>query len=146
LIYSAQYSPTLFGWAVNETVFDNIIGADVCIFCYLAFYVIWTFYSFLAPKGNMPEILCIFLALCGFFFVFPMYFSLWYNIIYHGSGPIQYLVILSLVSPVVIALAQSSTSALLYAAYLSWFLFLIIFFLVYIPGYSFARLWDTTWG
>jgi hypothetical protein len=30
--------------------------------------------------------------------------------------------------------------------YLPWFMTLIIFFLVFIPSYAFARLWDTTWG
>jgi hypothetical protein len=34
----------------------------------------------------------------------------------------------------------------LYLAYLPWFLVLVVFFLVFVPSYSFARVWDTTWG
>ena len=52
----------------------------------------------------------------------------------------------SVLGPVAIAISQSATSALLYLLYLPWFLSLAVFFLVYIPSYSFARLWDTTWG
>jgi hypothetical protein len=52
----------------------------------------------------------------------------------------------SVLGPVAIAVSQSATSAMLYLLYLPWFLSLAVFFLVYIPSYSFARLWDTTWG
>lgn len=52
----------------------------------------------------------------------------------------------SVLGPVAIAISQSATSAMLYLLYLPWFLSLAVFFLVYIPSYSFARLWDTTWG
>jgi len=43
-------------------------------------------------------------------------------------------------------LAESFTCAALYLCFLPWFVFCGLFFLVFIPAYSFARLWDTTWG
>jgi hypothetical protein len=146
LVYSAQYAPNSFAWTVHPPAFGIVRGADICIFFYLTFYVIWTLYAFQAPKGKMPEIICIMLAICGFLFVFPMYFSMWYNIIYKVLDTVEFLVIFSLFMPIAIALAQSTTSAFLYVAYLPWFMFLVVFFLVYIPSYSFARLWDTSWG
>lgn len=30
--------------------------------------------------------------------------------------------------------------------YLPWFMVFLIFYLVFVPAYAFARLWDTTWG
>jgi hypothetical protein len=59
---------------------------------------------------------------------------------------VHWLVVASVLGPICIAISQSVTSAVLYTLYLPWFLSLSVFFLVYIPSYSFARLWDTTWG
>lgn len=81
----------------------------------------------------------------GFFAIFPVYFALIDSAIAQVSE-VHWIVMASVLGPVAIAISQSATSALLYLLYLPWFLSLAVFFLVYIPSYSFARLWDTTWG
>ena len=74
-----------------------------------------------------------------------MYFGVIVSAI-SGFTTVHWLVLASLLGPVFIALTQSATSAFLYLLYLPYFLALVVFFLVFIPSYSFARLWDTTWG
>jgi len=136
-----------FGWArCGIPGMGPIRVAEVWIFSYFFVYVVWTFRSFYAPRGRMPEVLCRTIAIAGFFVILPVYMSVWWNVATQGLDVINVLVIGSLGLPVVIAVAQSVTSAMLYLFYLPWFMFLIVFFLVYIPSYSFARLWDTTWG
>jgi hypothetical protein len=61
-------------------------------------------------------------------------------------SPVHYIVLFALLGPVIVAMFQSVTSGVLYVLYLPWFLFLGVFFLVYIPSYSYARFYDTTWG
>jgi hypothetical protein len=85
------------------------------------------------------------IVFCGFLAIFPVYFALTASAIVQ-LNTVHWIVLASVLGPVVIALSQSATSALLYLLYLPWFLSLAVFFLVYIPSYSFARLWDTTWG
>lgn len=77
--------------------------------------------------------------------IFPVYFALIASALVQ-IGTVHWIVMASVLGPVAIAISQSATSALLYLLYLPWFLSLAVFFLVYIPSYSFARLWDTTWG
>ena len=81
----------------------------------------------------------------GFLAIFPVYFALIASAMVQ-LGTVHYIVMASVLGPVAIALSQSATSAILYTLYLPWFLCLAVFFLVYVPSYSFARLWDTTWG
>jgi hypothetical protein len=88
---------------------------------------------------------CGLIVLVGFLAIFPVYFSLIASAVVQ-LGTVHYIVMASVLGPVAIALSQSATSALLYTLYLPWFLCLAVFFLVYVPSYSFARLWDTTWG
>jgi hypothetical protein len=85
------------------------------------------------------------IVLLGFLTIFPVYFALIASAIVQ-LDTVHWIVMASLLGPVAIAISQSATSAVLYLMYLPWFLSLVVFFLVYIPSYSFARLWDTTWG
>lgn len=75
----------------------------------------------------------------------PVYYALLASAVAQFSV-VHWIVLFSILAPVMIALSQSLTSAFLYLLYLPWFLVLNMFFLVFIPAYSFARLWDTTWG
>lgn len=134
-----------FGWA-RYNIFGPVNVAECCIFAYFAVYVLWMILSFRAPKGIISEALCRTLAIAGFFVMLPVYLSVWWTVAQSGLDVVNVLVIGSLGLPVVIALAQSATSARLYLCYLPWFMAYIVFFLVFIPSYSFARLWDTTWG
>lgn len=145
LLDSAKRWPAGFGWAKHHLL-GEIRVAEVWAAFYLFLYATWSIQSYYAPRGRMPEWQCRSIAIMGFLFIFPVYFAVWASIFTDGVDVIDGLVICSLLLPVFIALAQSATSAFLYVLYLPWFLFLIIFFLVFVPSYSFARLWDTTWG
>eukprot|EP01032_Pedospumella_encystans_P009138 gene9138-10785_t len=134
-----------FGWATRQ-MFGPVSIAELWLFLYLAAYVLWTFRSFYVEKGLMPEMVCWVYAIAGFFVMFPVYLAVWWTVAAVGLDVINVLVIGSLALPVVVALAQSVQSAILYFCYLPWFMTYIVFFLVCIPSYSFARLWDTTWG
>ncbi|RYH30582.1 hypothetical protein EON65_04690 [archaeon] len=140
---SAKIWPGGFGWC-KHVLFGDVRIVEVWVAFYLFLYGSWSLQSYFADRGKMPELQCRFIAIMGFFFMFPVYFAVWATIFTKGVDVIDGLVICSLLLPVVIALAQSATSAFLYVAYLPWFLVLIIFFLVFIPAYSFARLFDTT--
>lgn len=97
----------------------------------------------------MPEWLCTCMVLIGFVFVFPVYLGLWSSIAKSVGGSLSYIdmaVVLTMLLPILLALFQSFMCAGLYLAYMPWFLFMIVFFIVYTPHYSFSRLFDTTWG
>ncbi len=132
-----------FAWATS-TAFGSVRGAEIWLVLYFAVYAWWTLTSYYHAK--MSEWLCQSMVVLGFVFVFPIYLALWTAIIMQGVNIVNGLVIATLLIPVVIASSQSLSSATLYVVYLPWFLFCILFFLVYLPSYSFARLWDTTWG
>lgn len=147
LLDSGRQWPLGFGWG-SIALTQRIIVADVWVGGFLGSYALWTLRSFNAPRGKMPESVCQFLAISGAVLIFPVYFAVWSSIFAPDGtfNVIDGLVIGALFLPIVIALAQSATSAFLYVLYLPWFMSLIIFFLVFVPSYSFARLWDTTWG
>lgn len=112
---------------------------------YLFVYVCWTINAYLVPGGKVPEWQCVLIVLCGFLAIFPVYYALIQSAL-DQIVTVHWIVMASMLGPVAIAISQSATSALLYLCYLPWFLSLAVFFLVYVPAYSFARLWDTTWG
>ena len=68
------------------------------------------------------------------------------NLADQGFGYVHLIVILSMLLPIGVAMFESLTCALLYILYFPWFICLIVFFLVFVPSYSFARFYDTTWG
>jgi hypothetical protein len=134
----------VYGLPENNTY--NIRYAELLTLIYLFIYASWAFYSFRVPRGKVPEALCQLLVFycCGC--VLPIYLSLVRTIILRRLNMIGILVIVNLGFPAVIALGEEMLSAALYILYLPWLLLFIMFFLVFIPTYSFARLWDTTWG
>eukprot|EP01035_Chromulina_nebulosa_P017550 gene17550-23113_t len=166
LLISADRSP-IFSSALN-IVFWELNGVDIWTITYLIIYAIWAIYSSSVRNYNfhlfedqtssdfqnrnvkglgvVPEWLCQFLAILGFLYIFPVYYSVWQSIIDDGVTIIGGLVIASLLLPIVLGLTQSVTSSVYYMLFLPWFLSFIVFYLVFITSYSFARLWDTTWG
>jgi hypothetical protein len=139
-----------FSWTVKDVYGlpenTNIRYAELLTFIYLFIYASWAFYSFRVPKGKVPEALCQLLVVYCSACVLPIYLSLIRTIILRKLNMIGILVIVNLGFPAVIALGEEMLSAALYILYLPWLLLFIMFFLVFIPTYSFARLWDTTWG
>jgi hypothetical protein len=118
----------------------------IWVLCFVIVWGLWMIYSFQAPGGYVNEQVCISLVVLGFIYISPVFFSFWYFLGVQGLNAISILVVLGLLMPIAIGIFQSSKSAMLYVMYLPWFLFTIPFFLVFIPSYSFSRLWDTSWG
>ena len=140
LIFSAEYTPILWGWAAHQGVQYGLVAL------FFLLYGLWITRSYFAPRGKMSEWVCMALAIYGGFVMIPVYYSISYTIVTAEFSIITFLVVASLFLPVVVAFGQSVTSAFLYMFYLPYFMYLLVFFLVFIPGYSFARMYDTTWG
>jgi hypothetical protein len=131
---------------MHDRMFLNVHYIDLYMLIFLLVYVLWTLQGYFAPQGRVSELQCIFVATLGLVYMLPVYVSMWYNICTNGINIIGIVILLSLFLPIFIALAQSTKSALLYMLYLPYFLLFVAFFLVFIPAYSFSRLYDTTWG
>jgi hypothetical protein len=142
----AKRFPALFGWAAETYMGDTLTGAHIFILISYLIYATWVLVSYFLPSGRMPEWICQLLALLGFLFMIPVYWSLYSAIFTIGVGFITLLIFLSLFAPALISLAESIKCVQLYLCYFPWFMSLIVFFLIFIPSYSFSRLYDTTWG
>ncbi len=131
-----------------ERSFDSVSQslAAVIVTGYMGIYVLWTAFSFCVPRGKVPELLSVFMFFLGFCSTCCISYALISEGIRTGLSAVHIILICVMLGPVVVALSQSGTSAMLYLLYLPWFLAFSVFFLVYLPSYSFARLWDTTWG
>jgi hypothetical protein len=155
LIASAKYT-TYFDW-IRTRLFEDVRLSIVYVCLYLLVYIAWTINAFfvkvflnfffldLNQGGRIPEWQCWIIVLVSFLAVLPVYFGVVISAVVNFTT-VHWLIICSLIGPVLIAITQSLTSALLYVLYLPYFLALVVFFLVFTPSYSFARLWDTTWG
>ena len=143
LKYLGSASPEVFGWE-HILLFrmgeNNIYIRHLWVMIFMLCYTIWVFYSH--RHGTIPEKMSIFYALLGVVYILPVY----YTVFYSSSSVINIIVIANMFLPAFLALFQSATSTMLYIKYLPWFLSLIIMFIVFLPSYSVARLWDTTWG
>ena len=100
--------------------------------------------AYRAKRGIIPEIICVFYALCGFVFVVPIYSAILRSLIINGldiiSGTAMFCIF---IMPTFITFTQSITSGIFYLLYIPYFIVLMVFYLVYLPTYSFARIWDT---
>jgi len=142
------------GWSSMHWLTDSIeivsgIYVNWQIFflgLFLAIYVVWSIYSYRVPRGVVPEYICWLICAVGFMMVLPVYYTLYNSRHDHSDSAMFILVLFTTFVPVLLAFAQSFTCMVLYLAYLPWFLVLVVFFLVFVPSYSFARVWDTTWG
>jgi hypothetical protein len=159
-----------FSWARYvvydcEGLFGEIDVSVLVTVFYLLIYVWWSFNAYFhkvisrlpslafpdsclslsRQGGKVPEWQCGLVVLSGFLTIFPVYAALIASAVAQVST-VHWIVMASVLGPVAIAFLQSATSAMLYVLYLPWFLSLAVFFLVHVPSYSFARLWDTTWG
>jgi hypothetical protein len=86
------------------------------------------------------------MAVVGIAFVIPVYLSL-FTTLQHGLVFTHYVIFGSLVAPAFLsAILEGFEAAAMYICYMPWFFALTFFFLVYVPTYSIARLFDTTWG
>ena len=91
----------------------------------------------------MPEQLCNLMVFLSFIFILPVYISLILSIVVDGVNVIHIFVIAGMFLPAALSVVESLTCAALYLLYLPYFLVMIIFFLVFMPSYAFARLYDT---
>jgi len=148
-LYSGSRFTTLLSWGREEVINLEGVGcidvSTVVVMITSTVYVMWVFLSYTAEKGRIHEGVCVLVALFGMIAVLPVYIAVIASAA-ASMGAIHIVVALTVIGPIIIGSAQSMTSAVLYLCYLPWFLLLSAFFLVYIPSYAFARLWDTTWG
>lgn len=142
----AKIYPDTLGWLETPLLTSYIRPIE----CWVAFFylvlAVWIIISYNAPRGKIPEWLCQLLIIYGFIYTIPVHFVIWYSIFVFGPGIVGSVVIVNVALPFVIALAESRESAFQYIAFMPNFIVTGVFFLVYLPQYSFARLWDTTWG
>jgi hypothetical protein len=134
-----------FGWALTP-LFGIVRVVEVIPVLYLMVYAGWTLYSFFAPRGKIPEIVCQTLAFACMWLSAPIYALIFRTVQLEGANIVACIVISVIVAPILISLADDLKSAFLYLIYLPWLLAFGMFFIVFFPAYSFARLWDTTWG
>ncbi len=111
---SARIWPEGFGWATTNlyhSEWKSFSYADLWIAMYFFIYMCWTFYSHFLGKAKISEALCVLMAHISFVFIFPVYFAVWYSIFTNRINFVDGLVVASIGFPVIIALAQSATSA-----------------------------------
>jgi hypothetical protein len=143
-----QYA-TYFSWALyplfNIAANAPIRVVDLLAIFYIGIWSLWTLYSFSARNGRIPERFCQFLAVYCCLSMVPVYISLVVTAQTHGFSLVNILVLVNLLIPFAISFFDSMKSAWLCICYLPWLLALNMFFIVFFPSYSFARLYDTSW-
>ena len=143
LKYLGTNNPDVFGWE-RFTLFEmgeyKFCIRHLWVVIFMLFYTYWVYYSH--RNATIPERMSVCYACVGIIYMLPVY----YTVFYSSSSVINVIVIVNMFIPAILALFQSATSALLYVAYLPWFILFVIMFIVFFPSYSAARLWDTTWG
>jgi hypothetical protein len=135
-----------FGWAGTPIFAEKIRIVELIPVLYLIVYASWTLYSFFAPRGKIPEIVCQIIAFACMWLSAPIYALIFRTIQLEGANIVACIVISVIIAPILISFADNLKSAFLYLIYLPWLLAFGMFFIVFFPAYSFARLWDTTWG
>ena len=148
-LLSFQY-PHYFSWAATsltnpEAALDvRVVDFLAGVYCFI--WGGWTIFSFYVRNGRMPEPLCQLLAVLCCICMVPVYISLCLTAMDQGFTIINILVLVNLLIPFAISFFDSMKSAWLSLCYLPWLLALNMFFIVFVPSYSFARLYDTSWG
>eukprot|EP01038_Epipyxis_sp_PR26KG_P005571 gene5571-7695_t len=135
-----------FSW-VNVSSFTvatyQICPRHLWVLAFMMLYTFWVVLAFRAPGNVKPsESLVVIYAIIGVIYMIPVYFAM----LNDASILINSIVIANMIVPAILALFENISSTIQYFLYLPWFLSLIIMFIVFIPSYSMARLWDTTWG
>jgi len=131
-------SEVFMGVSAGNTLFVSHAGLATLL--YLTVYVTWVIHAY---YRHPSEIYAFYMFLFGLAVVLTVLLAL-------VSAPefafIHYLAIFLCAGPLLLAATQTFESALYYAFYFPWFIAFAGFYLIFLPGYSFARLWDTTWG
>jgi hypothetical protein len=126
------------GTSIGNTLYVNHAG--LVTFVYLLVYISWVIHAY---YRHPSEMYAFYMFLFGLAVTLTVLLAL-------VSAPefalIHYLAIFLCVGPLLLAATQTFESALYYAFYFPWFITFAGFYLIFLPGYSFARLWDTTWG
>ena len=113
---------------------------------FLASYVFWTFQSHFSSKGKFTEFFCSLFVLVSFLFLAPLYVSAFQLIVTGSVGWVHFLAMLPILVPAALNFVMDPFSSLGYVMMFPWFMAYGTFSLAYVPAYSLARMWDTTWG
>jgi hypothetical protein len=123
-------------------VFANFMKpkrAGMVAVVFLLVYILWVIRAFTAKGGKISEGACICVVLFGVIMVLPIYASIIWSFSVSQLYFVHYVILFAVFAPVVVSFFQSITSALLYLKYMPYFMMMSIFFLVFIPSYSYAR-------
>lgn len=126
------------GVSLGNTVQLNHAGVATIV--YLLVYVSWVIHAYYRHPSEMYAF---------YMFLFGLGVTLTVLIALMSAAEfaiIHYLALFLALGPLLLAATQTFESALYYAFYFPWFIAFCGFYLIFLPGYSFARLWDTTWG
>jgi hypothetical protein len=136
-----------FHWMVYQFV-PHVNFVALWAVSYILLHGWWTINAYRADRGKISESVCWSVAGCTFVYMVPIYSVIWLSEFTGDRGvtPVGGLILATMFLPGLLAGMEDLQSLLLYMLYLPWFLVFSLFFLVYFPSYSFARLYDTTWG
>ena len=135
---SPSSTDIFMGASLTNNLYINHAG--VATLMYLIVYVSWVIHAY---YRHPSEMYAFYMFLFGLTVTTIVVLALL-------SAPefaiIHYLAIFLCLGPLLLAATQTMESAFYYAVYFPYFLAFAGFYLIFLPGYSFARLWDTTWG
>jgi hypothetical protein len=135
---SPSSTDIFMGLSRGNTLYINHAGVATLV--YLAVYVSWVVHSY---YRHPSEMYAFYMFLFGLAVTMTVILAL---LAAPEFAIIHYLALFLCLGPLLLAATQTFESALYYAFYFPWFIAFAGFYLIFLPGYSFARLWDTTWG
>lgn len=126
------------GLQLSDSIYLDNAGAAVGL--YLLLYAVWCYHAYFQ---HPTELYAFVMFIVGFIVMITVLIALF------SAPSIELIHILAICiagAPLFLASTQTFESALLYIAYFPYFILFAGFYLIFLPAYSFARLWDTTWG
>ena len=131
-------SEVFMGMRYSDSIYLDNAGAATGV--YLLVYATWCYHSYFQ---HPTELYAFVMFLVGFMVQITILIALFSAA---SVELIHYLAICIVTAPLFLAATQTFESALLYLFYFPYFILFAGFYLIFLPAYSFARLWDTTWG
>ena len=131
-------SEVFMGARYSDSIYLDNAGAATGV--YLVVYATWCFHSYFQ---HPTELYAFSMFLVGGLVLLTILLALFSASSIHL---IHILAICIVSAPLFLAATQTIESALLYLFYFPYFILFAGFYLIFLPAYSFARLWDTTWG
>jgi len=117
-----NYYPFVFQWSMNEVSY-GYRGADIWLMAFFVIYVVWIIMSYYAPRGVMPELICVLYSLVGIVLTLPIYIAIWTDVFLSGFTSLSGIAIFAVfILPVMISFMHSIKASFLFVCYLPWYL------------------------